>query len=105
MCYVDSAKPWSILSWSSTKVIARVDINLFLLSFSAPPPSLPLSLSLPQYSHTSPHDDWVVGDSGQVAPSRSSDVDSCNDGSWDDDDEDMPSRELEVRRYFNITLS
>ena len=32
-----------------------------------------LSLSLfPQYSHTSPHDDWVVGDSGQVAPSRSS---------------------------------
>ena len=55
-----------------------------------------LSLSFPQYSHTSPHDDWVVGDSGQVAPSRSSDVDSYNDGSWDSDDEDTPSRELEV---------
>ena len=49
-----------------------------------------------QYSHTSPHDDWVVGDSGQVAPSRSSDVDSCNDSSWDGEDEDTPSRELEV---------
>ena len=64
--------------------------------------SLSLSLSLShththtQYSHTSPHDDWVVGDSGQVAPSRSSDVDSCNDGSWDGEDEDTPSRELEV---------
>ena len=84
-------------------------LELILTSFYSlslpPPPSLPLSFSLPQYSHTSPHDDWVVGDSGQVAPSRSSDVDSCNDGSWDDDDEDTPSRELEVRRYFNITLS
>ncbi len=62
-------------------------LSLFL---SLPP------FSLSQYSRTSPHDDWVVGDSGQVAPSRSSDVDSCNDGSWDSDDEDTPSRELEV---------
>ena len=31
-----------------------------------------------------------------MAPTRSSDVDNHNDGSWDSDDEDTPSRELEV---------
>lgn len=41
----------------------------------------------------------MVGDSGQVTPSRSSDVDSCNDSGWDSDDEDTPSKELEVHLH------
>ena len=36
------------------------------------PFSLPPCL---QYTHTSPQDNWSVSDCGQVAPSRSSDVD------------------------------
>ena len=51
-----------------------------------------------QYSHTSPRDDWIVVENGQVAPSKTSDVDNCLDTSWDSDEgADTPTMELEVR--------
>ena len=44
----------------------------------------------------SPHDDWVIVDSGVVAPAKSTDVDSCHDSSWDSDEGDRPTLEMEV---------
>ena len=50
-----------------------------------------------QYSHTSPRDDWIVVENGQVAPSKTSDVDNCTDSSWDSDEAaDTPTMEIEV---------
>ena len=50
-----------------------------------------------QYSHTTPCDDWIVVENGQVAPSKSSNVDNCQEISWDFDEEsDSPLMELEV---------
>jgi vacuolar protein sorting-associated protein 13D len=41
-----------------------------------------------QYTHTAPQDDWAVSDYGQVAPPRSSDVDSSGEKERDEDDEE-----------------
>ncbi len=49
-----------------------------------------------QYTDTSPHDDWIVVEHGLVAPAKSSDVDSCHDNSWDSEEGDGSSLEMEV---------
>ncbi len=64
-----------------------------------------------QYTDTSPHDDWIVVEHGLVAPAKSSDVDSCHDNSWDSEEGDGSSLEMEVRHVIvtfiidNYTLS
>lgn len=78
------------------------DISCFLPSNS---PSFSLHICMcvlyscmfVQYSHTSPRDDWIVVENGQVAPLKSSDVDNCLESSWEsEEDADTPTMELEV---------
>ena len=40
-----------------------------------------------QYTHTMAEDAWAVSDHGQVAPSRSSDVDTSAEGAGDSSDD------------------
>ena len=49
------------------------------VALTHPPPPPPPPPPCLQYTHTSPHDNWSVSDCGQVAPSRSSDVDGSRE--------------------------
>ena len=50
-----------------------------------------------QYSHTSPRDDWIIVENGQMAPSKTSDVDNCQDSCWDSDEGvNTPPMEIEA---------